>query len=259
MNKFLILRHLLGTVCFAPESEGASGGEGSASPAVAHLSPSQPASASPTEPPVSGGEAAPGQGHGEAKPAGTAVSTDPEKKEGEGTGEDKTEATEDLLSVEAIKAPEGMEFDPDSLKNFVDIVNDKSLSATDRGQKLVDLQVSLMQQAAKSAGDELAQSWTEMQEKWRTELEALPTFKGLNVEQELGEIRKACRDAGAGEEFEAAMSLTGAGNNPHILAVLQNLTKPYREGKIVSGGDVRKAPSMEERLKGGLYTSMKQG
>ena len=189
--------------------------------------------------------------------AATPVEVSPQSLLGDGTslpaeieGGDAGAAPEPVtpLTLADITVPEGVEVDETTIGTALEIMNNADLSSKDRLQKLVDLQASVSQAALKTQVD----TWTEMQATWMKEAEALPDIGGKALPQTLASIKQGLTAVGADKAFYDALNLTGAGNNPQIIKVLHALTKPFTEGKPVSGAPP-KGPVSAERT---MYPSM---
>lgn len=202
-----------------------------------------------------GAEAAPGVA-GETGAAATsflsgAGATPAETPEGE-TPPAEGEAPE-AFSLEALKLPEGFELDEETGKDFAELLG-KNLPPKELGQALVDLHaktVETVTAAVKQAGNDL---WSQMQETWQGQIKDLPEFKS-NPDAEAGKVMQGLKAVGAGDDFFAALDLTGAGNHPAIAQVLHRLVQPFLEGTAVGG--VPK-PAGGRQLGGNIYTSAGQ-
>lgn len=148
------------------------------------------------------------------------------------------------LTAEDITIPEGFAVDDTTLGSALEIMNDADLSPKDRLQKLVDLQASL----AKSAEEAQAAAWTDTQNQWREEVQSDPELGGAKMGEVLARIKKGLEIAGADQGFFDAMKLTGAGNHPAVLRVLNKLTLPLAERGPVSGSPPNGKLSVEARL-----------
>lgn len=175
-------------------------------------------------------------------------------------GPPTTEAPEAPAPFEfsSLTLPEGFAADEEVSAAFTALLNDQELSRADLAQKMVDLyavESGKAAQAALAAGvKEMATEWTRTNTEWQTAVAALPEFAG-KVEAELGKVRQALTAQGAPKEFFDALSITGAGNNPHILQMLHKLTSPYMEGGGVSG---QAKPTQQSRASS-IYPTMAGG
>lgn len=243
MKNDLVKKFWLGFLRNAEGVEGGGAGAGgssgtetsegaAASEAGAETAAPAPASTFLTEAakPVEGGE--------EAKPAEAAA-----------------EAAPEAFDTTKLTLPEGVTVDEEASKAFSDILADPALSAQERGQKLFDLHSANLQELQKSVSQQMQDAnkatWEKMNNDWRSAIKELPEFKN-NPDAEAGKVMQALKSVGAGEEFFAALNLTGAGNNPAILQVLHRMAQPFIEGGAVSGAGKAGAA---KQLGANMYTS----
>lgn len=158
----------------------------------------------------------------------------------------------DPFDAAKLTLPEGLTLPEEIGKTFADTLNNPDLSPQERGQALLDLYSKQMTEQAEAGMKAAADSWTEMTAKWRDEIKALPEFTG-KVDAELGAVKQALISAGAGDEFFAALNLTGAGNHPAVVQMLHKLTTHLREGGAVGGAT---KPSSGKTRADIMYPSM---
>lgn len=223
----------------------ASGGEAGAS-GVADPSPSPGAGETPPDP-VQGGTTDPAPA-GEEKPASGSFLD--EGTEGEAKAEGEAEDAEaPPLSLTDFTPPEGFTLPEAEGQEFLAILNDRTLAPKDLGQKLLDFH---SKQIA-SAQDAIAEQWDTLQTQWKAEAgKALETL-GVTPDAGKAQINKGLRAAGANDETFEALRLTGAANNPKIVALLYKLSAPFVEGKQVGGEPARQVMTRTERA-AGFYT-----
>jgi hypothetical protein len=170
-----------------------------------------------------------------------------ETKTSEETSVEKTSTTEPL-TLESFKIPEEFSVDEEAKSSFVDILNDDKLSAADRAQKLIDLQVGVMTKAANA----ISEQWNTQQTTWQSEVRADPEIGGANLEPTLGKINVLLDKYGS-TELRGVFDLTGAGNNPHMIKFLSKIANDLGEGGPVLGGP----PAAQAPLANKMYPSMK--
>lgn len=142
----------------------------------------------------------------------------------------------DPKSIE-LKMPDGFEMQDAELTTFREVLADANLSPQDRGQKLLDLHVAAM----RSAVEEPMKLWNKMQADWQAEVMKDTEIGGQNWKASQAAIANVLdtlagsKDTAAGKATREAFSLTGAGNNPHIVRLMVAASKLLGEGKIVSG------------------------
>lgn len=157
------------------------------------------------------------------------------------------------LDVSALTLPEGFELPEEVGAAFAEVLNDPNLSRQELGQKLIDMQIEQAKAASAAMSEASTSVWNEMNQNWRTELAALPEFK--NTDKALGDIKTVLMGMGAGDDFFKALDITGAGNNPQIMLMLQKLTAPHVEGEAVSSTPVKSAAANPALT---MYPTMKQ-
>lgn len=197
-------------------------------------------------PPVDG-EGTPPEGAGENK---SLINADPKEGEGGTTDDDGGDASEPLTS-ESFTVPEDVEIPKEAMSSFVEIMNNAEMSAAERGQALLDLQVETMKGLTDAAAEAGQKLWNDTQTEWQEAAKALPEIGGDKLPQTLATIKKGLEQVGADAETFKAFDLTGAGNNPHIIKVLHGLTKNLVEGGHVSGAPVRGTLDRATKMFGG--------
>jgi len=181
----------------------------------------------------------------------TGGTTPAETPEGE-TPPEKGE-TPEAFSLEALTLPKGFTLDEATGKEFAELLG-KNLSPKELGQSLVDLHAKTVETVTAAVKQQSNDLWTQMQETWQGQIKELPEFKS-NPDAEAGKVMQGLKAVGAGDEFFAALDLTGAGNHPAVAQVLHRLVQPFLEGAAVGG--VPK-PAGGRQLGGNIYTSAGQ-
>ena len=149
---------------------------------------------------------------------------------GEGSGLEFTPLTTDDITI-----PEGIQVDDKSMEDFLGIMNNQELSSVERGQRLVDLQLEITQEAADAATAAGATLWDETQQQWQEQARALPEIGGDKLPETLATIKKGLEHIGAGQATFDALNMTGAGNHPELIKTLHALTKGLVETSPVTG------------------------
>lgn len=211
---------------YAPEGEG-----GSTAPPAAPAAPTVAESTPPTEPVKAEGTP--------AEPPKSIVNQTEPQKEGEGKKEDVVAAPVDPATfIKDLKLPEGLDTADPALSKFAEIVNDSKLSAKDRAQALIDLQV----EAAKKQAEGLTNAWNETQLDWQKQVKADPEIGGDKLQPTLQMISKGMDTVlgpELGKEFRTAMDFTGAGNHPAVVKGLAKVFAELSEGSHVPGNPSR--------------------
>jgi len=174
----------------------------------------------------------------------TTSSTTDQSKSAEGKTEEgkaKTEAaTGAPEKYEAFKAPEGITLDDKLIESAAPLFKELGLSQ-DQAQKLVDFHAA----QTKAAGDAGMKAYEDMRADWRTKTasdkdlgngtDLRPDVKA-NIGRALDLVPAEAKTA-----FFEAMDLTGAGDNPAVIRVINALAQRIGEGKLVAGGGVSPA------------------
>lgn len=143
--------------------------------------------------------------------------------------EPKKEEAAAPLTAESIKLPEGVEVDQPTMEKFLGLMNDKDMSPQDRAQALVDLQVEAVKQASEK-GSEL---WQTTQEQWQSEVKSAEDIGGPRYEATIANCGKLISQYGT-PELRDIFTLTGAGNNIHMVRFLNNIANVLNEGGMLS-------------------------
>lgn len=133
------------------------------------------------------------------------------------------------------KVPEGFKIDP-AIKTEADALFKDFGLTQDQAQKSIDLYTKLTSDAAKAPYE----AYQKLTDDWRKEAESHPDLKGkLGPGQEVNlRIAKALDSLGdpaLTTSFKELMDLTGAGNHPAFIRVINELSKTRVEGTHVSG------------------------
>ena len=173
---------------------------------------------------------------------GSTLLTEPEKT----TSEPKTEpaAKDPAKSAEAAKAPEvyadykvpeGFEITGE-LKTEVDGLFKGIGLSQENAQSLVDFYVKQTQEAFQAP----FKAYKEMTDGWRNEAMNHPDLKGKlgpgqEVNVRIGKFLSGLPDQKLASDFRSLMDLTGAGNHPAFIRVLNYAAEKLGEGSHVAG------------------------
>ena len=161
---------------------------------------------------------------------------------------------------ETFKAPEGITLDDKTIERVTPVFRELGLSQT-AAQKLIDFYGEQL----KSNDQRLADAVTNMRAGWRDEINKSDLGGKLDqVKVDIGHMKDElfAGDAKARKEFEDAMDLTGAGDNPHIVRAWWKAAQRFTEGTHVSGSGPspagQKAPGQERRpsLAAAMYPNL---
>lgn len=165
-----------------------------------------------------------------------------EATEAKAEGEKKTEGAPEQpqpRSYEAFKIPEGAKLDDARTKEFTSILDDGELSHQDRAQKLLDMHVAEMERVSKDLAQKQRDAWKEYQDRQKESFRTDPELGGNRAETTLGLAKSVIETYGGTPEQVAEtlqmLSYTGAGNNPGLIRVLNNVALLLSEGEPVTG------------------------
>lgn len=178
---------------------------------------------------------------------------------GAGEGGEGGDGEAPSVNLTELTLPDGFVLDEETGKAFSDLLLNPDMSPQERAQAFMDLHVSALQAGIEAQSAQLRDAmvkenlelWNKTNEEWRKQLADLPEFKD-NLDAEAGKVMQALVTVGAGDDFFAAMDMTGAGNNPAILQVLHRLAKPFMEGGAVTGAG---GQTQKRELGANIYSS----
>lgn len=161
----------------------------------------------------------------------------------------ETKAEEFVFTENDFKAPEGFIVDPALKTEFIALANEFKISP-EAAERLVGMQAKL----AKSGLEAQSKAWTDMQAEWRGAVETDPNIGGDKLPGVLTNVAKIVDKYGS-DDFKQVMTLTGAGNNIHVVNFLHNIAKELVEAAPVIGAPVSAPVSLADSL----FTTMKKG
>lgn len=168
-----------------------------------------------------------------------ATDTKPEPgKEGEKSllnkDEKKPDASQGAPEKYEFKAPEGYELDEKAIEAATPVFKELGLSQ-EAAQKLVDLYSNMSKETAEAP----YKLWQDMNKKWADEVKADPQLGPRldQVKQNVSRALDSIGDPALTTAFKEAMDLTGAGNHPAFVKVIDRLAAHFIEGKHVSGNN----------------------
>lgn len=194
----------------------------------------------------------------EPKPAPEPTSTT-KLKEGETLlteGDKPLEAAKAPEKYEDFKLPEGIELKGDQLAAAHTLFKEMGLPQ-DAAQKLVDFHTAQMKAAAEAPANALR----DMRADWQAKTHADPDIAkvvdkdsgkvGLDaVKINIAKLYSAVGNEVMVNSFKEVMNLTGVGDHPAFINVLNKLAGFVTEGKHVAGGN----PSVHGQNQGGVAT-----
>lgn len=176
----------------------------------------------------------------------TAPATEPQATTTEPTQTETQTQEFTPIAFDAFQVPEGIEFSPEQQTEFLGILNNQELSATQKAQELMNMH-SAAAQAASEAG---SQAWADLQTNWQNEVRTDSALGGANLEGTLTGISKVIDQHGS-PELREVFNTTGAGNNIHMIRFLHNISQQLNEGSPVTGAPADTPKTAAETLYGG--------
>jgi len=128
--------------------------------------------------------------------------------------------------------PEGVKLEGETLKSAQELFKALNLPQ-DGAQRLVDFHLGQIRAATEAS----SKAYDDMRAGWQTAAKADPEI-GPNmtqIKENVGRLYDAIGDAKLVGEFKQIMDLTGAGDNPAFIKVLNKLSSFVTEGRHVTG------------------------
>lgn len=168
---------------------------------------------------------------------------------GEGEGDDKANAFEAPVDAEAFVKSLGDDYkieDQESFNKFIEMINTAG-SREELAKNLISAYTEAMEVSAKAAVDQFQKT----QKDWQAETRADPDYGGEKLTESLTAAKAVAQEYG-GKEFLKLLSLTGAGNNIHMVRFLNEVKAALpKEAVPVDGKTETSAPkSQADRLFG---------
>lgn len=148
-------------------------------------------------------------------------------------GEDKTPKAEGAPEKYAdFKLPEGIKLDGEQLTAATALFKESGLSQ-DAAQKMVDFHIAELKRAVEAP----TKAYEDMRADWQAKSKADPAIgpKMAEVKTNVAKLYNAVGDAKLVGEFKELINLTGVGDNPAFIKVLNKLSEFVVEGKSVTG------------------------
>ena len=147
-----------------------------------------------------------------------------------------------------IKLPDGLTVDETLAAPFVELVNKHNIP-----REAVDAIVALQAKSLQANSEAGSRAWDSLKSQWAAEVAADPEISGqawLKHEPAIGQML----DKYGSPELRAALDLTGAGDNPHVIRLFAKLAASVTEpGFIPAPAPADGQQSVESRL----YPTMK--
>ncbi len=147
----------------------------------------------------------------------------------------KEEAPKAPDKYEDFKAPEGVKLDPAAIAKALPIFKELGLSQ-DAAQKLVDLNRETMAELAAAP----YKAYQDTVAGWLKEAQDHPDLRGKlgpgqEVNVRIGKLLDGVPDAKLASDFREAMDITGVGNHPAFIRLMDHFAKQLTEGTHVAG------------------------
>src|SRR6266403_3433252 len=175
---------------------------------------------------------------GELKDASTTTTTPTDPTPPEPPVEPKPEAP--VGAPEAytdFTLPEGVKLEGETLKAATDLFKELGLPQAN-AQRLVDFHLGQI----KAATEASSKAYDDMRAGWQTAAKADSEIGPhmAKIKENVGRLYDAIGDAKLVGEFKQIMDLTGAGDNPAFIKVLNKLSSFVTEGRHVTGAQPSK-------------------
>src|SRR6266481_2078186 len=128
--------------------------------------------------------------------------------------------------------PEGVKLEGETLKSAQELFKALNLPQ-DGAQRLVDFHLGQIRAATEAS----SKAYDDMRAGWQTASKADPEIGPhmAKIKENVGRLYDAIGDAKLVGEFKQIMDLTGAGDNPAFIKVLNKLSSFVTEGRHVTG------------------------
>lgn len=151
-------------------------------------------------------------------------------------------------TYEAFKLPEGVKLEGEQLESATKLFKDMGLSQ-EKAQSLVDFHVAQL----KSVADASSAAYEAMRADWQAKAKADPDIgpKMDQIKENVGRLYASIGDPKLVNDFKEVMNLTGAGDNPAFIKMLNKLSAFVTEGRHVAASGPsahgQRAPGTSER------------
>lgn len=163
-------------------------------------------------------------------------------------------------AYEPFTLPEGVELKPDTLTAAQELFKGLGLTQAS-AQSLVDFHAKQMTEAASAP----VTAYNEMREGWKAATAADPELgpKAAAIKENLGRAFDTLGNPKLVQEFKDAMNLTGVGDHPAFIKVLNTWAKSIVEPRLVAGkgpselGQNDKGQTQRPSVAQGMYPNLK--
>lgn len=161
------------------------------------------------------------------------------------------------IKYDAFKVPDQVKLEDDRVKAFTDIVGPAQVNQ-ETAQKLIDLYVAEMQQAADRASQAQRDYWTSQIDTWKTEIRKDAEIGGNRLETSLSIAKAVIEEYGGTQEQKAELwrhisdQGNGMGSYPGFVRLMHNIGRAMNvfEDSIVPAASAPVARSKEPGQRG---------
>ena len=137
------------------------------------------------------------------------------------------------------KAPEGQEFDGQTIEQFSEVAKELNLPQ-EAAQKLLDKMSPVLAQRQ-------AEQIQEVQQQWRQQAETDAEIGGDKLPENLSFAKKAMENF-ATPELKTLLNESGMGNHPEVVRMFVRVGKAISEDGFITGGSARSSSADPRRL-----------
>lgn len=149
----------------------------------------------------------------------------------------------DEVTADVLQLPEGITLDETQSAEFLELVNSAG-SKADLANAMLAMYAQVQTENATEAGE----AWNAAQEEWRNEIKADTEFGGDKMPESLAKANEIVTRYGDAD-FNAALNLTGMGNNVHFLRFLMKVNGDIpQQATPVTGSPASGSRSLADRM-----------
>jgi len=146
--------------------------------------------------------------------------------------------------------PEGVKLEDAPLNTFKEILGGE-LPPQERGQRLIDMHLAEIQRRDQALMEHQVKVWNDTQIQWKDAVKADPELGGnrfnTTIQTCISAVNRFGGNAQQRAELLQALDFTGAGNNPAIIRLINNMASRLSEGSPVTQSAAPKPPQTREQ------------
>jgi hypothetical protein len=146
--------------------------------------------------------------------------------------------------------PEDVKLNDSTLGEFKEILGGE-LPPQERGQRLIDMHLKNIQERDQMAAEYQVKVWNDTQVQWKDAVKADPELGGnrfdTTIKTCISAVNRFGGNAQQRSELLQALDFTGAGNNPAIIRLINNMASKLVEGVPVTQSAAPKPPQTREQ------------